>query len=775
MKKLLMLLAVTAGFTAVGETWYYTGAGYKDDAITNTVYWTSQDKTVACPAITGEDDFVVSNWKWMWSPAGQNQEDYHFSGKSLAIGQIGGQDGKLEIRFYNNNYSIYFDNEGLFLDNGLFTGYGYRMRTLNVRGDITVRAPESAPFHIHGGGKLTSNEGKTLLLHGPFKSAKGTMAVAGVVPAGFENVLNEITNFTLRIDGPCDNYLGKLKISGMRPRIGNTYDTAVKLACPEFGGSIIVANNGILNAAYDTNVIKIASLSFEPGSTLEVLASNTTNAIFEVENSFAAEGPVTVLMNSQRIKVCNEGDRFTVLSLPKTAEVSVDDFRLELTGAKLKFTSEAVYFAVREDGERKYLDVVVEPIVKLTVADYNSFNWNAEKSSSAFKKASSWSDTSSTPHSGCHYFNEKIGTIITPDTDSYSFLGRSLSIYDERTNSPFIVFTKKLNLTKLHMTNGRLASGSYRSPVVTAESFAFYGIHNSIIVQMNQTLELVGPWKGDGQVDVIGNHAYGSNGRLRLTGDNSNFTGKIKLTVGAAAPNPDDNFQTLLIDDEKALGGAMDEMMFDALELNAYGTLEVTNSFRIAAERNRGIYVNGDGAISVPQGEKLAVDTLVTLEGSLVKMGEGTLSLGGTLDARSASELVVTNGVVEVAAADAINGASVKFSKDSALAIALGSSDVNLRNYGIRNLSDAPFAADTAQVPLYVDIPSVGDGVKNIECALFTVKTEHYAAADAMFVPKRTGAVRRGWVMKFSSRENGDGTTTKLGLLERAGFSIVIK
>ena len=73
----------------------------------------------------------------MWSPAGQNQEDYHFSGKSLAIGQIGGQDGKLEIRFYNNNYSIYFDNEGLFLDNGLFTGYGYRMRTLNVRGDIT--------------------------------------------------------------------------------------------------------------------------------------------------------------------------------------------------------------------------------------------------------------------------------------------------------------------------------------------------------------------------------------------------------------------------------------------------------------------------------------------------------------------------------------------------------------------------------------------------------------------------------------------------------------
>jgi hypothetical protein len=586
--------------------------------------------------------------------------------------------------------------------------------------------------------------------------------------------LNEITNFTLRINGPCDNYLGKLKISGMRPRIGNTYDTAVKLACPEFGGSIIVANNGILNAAFNTNVIKIASLSFEPGSTLEVLTSNSTNAIFEVENSFAAEGPVSVLMNSQRIKVCNEGDRFTVLSLPKTAEVSVDDFRLELTGAKLKFTSEAVHFEIREDGERKYLDVVVEPIVKLTGADYNSFNWNAEKSS-AFETASSWSDTSSTPHSGCHYFNEKAGTIITPNTDSYSFLGRSLSIYDERTNSPFIVFTKKLYLTKLHMTNGRLASGSYRSPVVTAESFAFYGIHNTIIVQTNQTLELVGPWKGDGQVDVIGNHAFGSNGRLRLTGDNSAFYGKVKLSVGQKAPNPVGNFQTLLVDDEKALGGAMDEMMFDALELSAYGMLEVTNSFRIAAERNRGIYVNGDGAISVPQGEKLAVDTLVTLEGSLVKKGEGTLSLGGTLDVRSASELVVTNGVVEVAAADAINGASVKFSKDAALAIALGSSDGDLRNYGIRNLSDAPFAADTAQVPLQVNIPSVGDDVKRIECALFTVKTENYAAADAMFVPKRAGAGRRGWVMEFSSRENGDGSTTKTAVLERAGLAIFVR
>ena len=774
MKKLLMLLAVTAGFTAVGETWYYTGVGYKDDAFTNTVYWTNGD--AQCPAITSADDFIVSNWKWMWSPAGQNQEDYHFSGKSLAIGQIGGQDGKLEIRFYNNNYSIYFDNEGLFLDNGLFTGYGYRMRTLNVRGDITVRAPESAPFHIHGGGKLTSNEGKTLLLHGPFKSAKGTMAVAGVVPDGFENVLNEITNFTLRINGPCDNYLGKLKISGMRPRIGNTYDTAVKLACPEFGGSIIVANNGILNAAYDTNVIKIASLSFEPGSTLEVLASNTTNAILEVENSFAAEGPVTVLMNSQRIKVCNEGDRFTVLSLPKTAEVSVDDFRLELTGAKLKFTSEAVHFEIREDGERKYLDVVVEPIVKLTVADYNSFNWNAEKSSSAFEKAGSWSDTSSTPHSGCHYFNEKIGTIITPDTDSYSFLGRSLSIYDERTNSPFIVFTKKLNLTKLHMTNGRLASGTYRSPVVTAESFAFYGIHNTIIVQTNQTLELVGPWKGDGQVDVIGNHAYGSNGRLRLTGDNSNFTGKIKLSVGTATPNPDGIFQTLLIGDEKALGGAMDEMMFDALELNAYGTLEVTNSLKVTASRNRGVYVNGVGRMKVPADETLAVSTLLTVNGTLVKLGAGTLALGGELDAADSSGLSVSDGILNVAAADAVNGLAVDVAQGAALSLDPLVADGEFAAFGIRNdKAREPFRSEAGKIELLVGGTAAAEDVKRVECALFTVKSEAFAAVDALMKPKRAGGFKRGWVLRLSERVNGDGTTTKLGLLERAGFSIVIK
>ena len=427
MKKYLIALAfILLGGISHAETWYYTGVGYKADAITNTVYWTNGDKQ--CPEITSADDFIVSNWKWMWTPKTQDSEHYHFAGRSLTIGQINGQDGKLEIIVYHNTEnSITFDNEGVFLANGLMTGYGYKYRTSNVYGNITVTAPESTPFYIHGGGPLANNENKTLLLHGPFKSASGTMAIVGRIPTGF--TLNDITNFTLRINGPCTEYLGKLKISGMRPRMGNTYDTAVKLACPEFGGSIIVANNGILNAAYDTNVIKIASLSFEPGSTLEVLASNTTNAIFEVENSFAAEGPVTVLMNSQRIKVCNEGDRFAVLSLPKTAEVSVDDFRLELTGAKLKFTSEAVHFAVREDGERKYLDVVVEPIVKLTGADYNSFNWNAENSSSAFEKASSWSDTSSTPHSGCHYFNEKVGTIITPNTDSYSFLGRSLSIY----------------------------------------------------------------------------------------------------------------------------------------------------------------------------------------------------------------------------------------------------------------------------------------------------------------------------------------------------------
>ena len=767
---------------ASADTWYYTGTGYKDDAITNTVYWTSQDKTVACPAITGEDDFVVASWKWMWTPKNQKAENYYFAGKSLTIGEIGGTDGKLEVIVYNNDYSITFQNEGLFLANGLMTGYGYTSRHSNVDGNITVTAPESAPFHIHGGGP-TNYVGKTLALHGPFKSAAGTMAIVGRKPdaAGFA-VLSEITNFTLRLNGPCTEYLGKLKAGGLRPRIDYTsnkevkftYDTAVKLACPEFGGSIIVATNGILNAAFNTNVIKIASLSFEPGSTLEVLTSNSTNAIFEVENSFAAEGPVSVLMNSQRIKVCNEGDRFTVLSLPKTAEVSVDDFRLDLTGPKLKFTSEAVHFEIREDGERKYLDVVVDPIVKLTAADYNSFNWNAEKSS-AFETASSWSDTSSTPHSGCHYFNEKVGTIITPNTDSYSFLGRSLSIYDERTNSPFIVFTKKLYLTKLHMVDGRLASGSYRSPVVTAESFAFYGIHNTIIVQTNQTLELVGPWKGDGQVDVIGNHAFGSNGRLRLTGDNSNFTGKIKLSVGQVAPNPDGNFQTLLVDDEKALGGVMDEMMFDALELNAYGTLEVTNSFRISAARKRGIYVNGDGAISVPQGEKLAIGTLLTVDGNLVKQGEGTLSLGGPLNATEASILRVANGVLEIAARNAINGIRVTFSNDAALALNLDSADKEFLNYGICNTSSVPFQKDGASVSLQVGLSNVSEEIKSIDCALFTVKTEDYPAVDAIFKPKCAGALRYGWVIKSFARDNFDGTTTKCARLERAGFAIIIK
>ena len=310
---------------------------------------------------------------------------------------------------------------------------------------------------------------------------------------------------------------------------------------------------------------------------------------------------------------------------------------------------------------------------------------------------------------------------------------------------------------------------------MTAESFAFYGIHNTIIVQTNQTLELVGPWKGDGQVDVIGNHAFGSNGRLRLTGDNSNFTGKIKLSVGQVAPNPDGNFQTLLVDDEKALGGVMDEMMFDALELNAYGTLEVTNSFRISATRKRGIYVNGDGAISVPQGEKLAIGTLLTVDGNLVKQGEGTLSLGGPLNATEASILRVANGVLEIAARNAINGIRVTFSNDAALALNLDSADEEFLNYGICNTSSVPFQKDGASVSLQVGLSNVSEEIKSIDCALFTVKTEDYPAVDAIFKPKCAGALRYGWVIKSFARDNFDGTTTKCARLERAGFAIIIK
>lgn len=767
-----LIFDAVAEVTAVGKTWHYAAEGYKADAFTNATYWANGDER--CSAITASDDFVVANWKVCWSPRSQDPGDFHFAGRSLTLGIVGANDdGSLEVKVYSESTRLTFDNEGLFLANGYLAGTGgYRHRPSHVYGKVTVQAPETAPFRIWSGVGDVMYTNRTLVLNEDFISAAGTAAVVGDSGKFFSAYGHVATNFTFKIAGPCSGYRGRLKVSGKRHYDSKSYDTRVLLAVPEFAGSITVDGNGILELDSASRRCTVGSLDLESGALLKIPVSAADNARFVVTNAFSAEGTVEldIALSGNGYTPVNAGRTFTIVDFPADCDVDPEIFKIK-DSAPFSISPACYRTVVKEVDGGKALVVEVAPRVTLETGDKNTFSKGHD---SAFDKDESWSD-GHRPEPGKHYLVQKGQCAFrSPEAASAEFAGDSLTIKDRCT---LMVFSEYLKLPVTRFCNARFASGSHIDyAAVEADRFEFTGVQNNIIVQIDGEMEMIGPWNGDGVAIVSGNIGHGSNGRLRITGDNSEFTGKIKVTVGDATPNPDTIFQTLLISDEKALGGHMEEMVFDALELNAYGMLEVTNSFAVTAVRNRGIFVNGTGRISVPENETLSLSTLLTVDGTLVKLGSGTLSLGGMLDVEESSKLQVAGGVLKVAAADAVNGLSVEVLQAAALSVDPLSATGDIADFGIRNdRAQVPFASDSGEIELLVGGGAVPDDVHRVECALYTVDSDVFAAVDALVKPRRNGGFKRGWAMRLSSRDNGDGTTTKLASLQRIGFVIVVQ
>ncbi len=776
MKKMFLILMAPAVMSASATTWYYTGSGYKSDAFTNTSYWSGANGE-PCTGFASTDEFVVENWKWLWSPAVQDGNEHHFTGKSLTIGIIGEKFGAMEVRVYSSTTKCWFDNEGLFLDNGRFTHYaGYRNRVAPVYGNITVRSPTSAPVWIyHRGGSDLTYTNNTMALNGPFSSP----VTAGAILGGRTDASAYATNFTLRILGSCANYLGRLELRGLYPR-GSSYDSRLQLGPgTDFAGTLVVSTNGILGAVNATDVVSVGTLAFHPDSWLQVVSTAATNSIFVVTNSFSAEGPVNVEFASSKIVANNDGVHIPIITAPVDADINTNDFRMAMTGAEPVYPSVAYRLAARTVGERKSLDVEIDPIVTLTTADTDTYS---KGYSSAFTNDTSWSDGRA-PRPGRHYVAPS-KVLRTPETDSFRFEGESLTI----DGKIFHVFTGRLSLPLLRLRNTSMSTGIRAGHVtVAADRLELVGPTNGIVVQIDCEMELESALVGDGTLRMIGNNVYGSNGKVRLSGDNTGFLGKFLLAAGQTAPDPDTVYQTLYASSEANLGGKLDEMTYDALALTAYGTFATTNSFAITAANNRGIFVGSTtGRVDVTEGETLAVGTQLTLDGTLVKRGAGTLALGGTLRfgpdgegavpsaATAAPTIHVTEGALGVSAADAVNGAQVIVDSAASLSLDVVSAAGDLVTYGIRNtLAAAPFVAEgAATIRLKVGGTPASDAT--FECALFTAAdATAYAAMDAIITPVRERGLR-GWSMTCVSRPNGDGSVTKVATFERRGLILLV-
>jgi hypothetical protein len=307
----------------------------------------------------------------------------------------------------------------------------------------------------------------------------------------------------------------------------------------------------------------------------------------------------------------------------------------------------------------------------------------------------------------------------------------------------------------------------------------------------DQTLGIDGEIVGAAQLNMRGvTSTSATKGNYRFTGLNTNFTGNITVeqqTVGAYL-SFDSKYQTLYVQDGRNLGGAKETFDPAALKLATMSRLQVENGdVTLAADLNRGIYIEGVGRLHVGSPHTLTVNWPITMHGKLWKEGTGTLVLGG--DARfdsangapeaTSNLFAVAAGTVKVASYNALDGIETTFRNGTSLVLALDPNDANLTKYGILNaktetpftlgsgLSKLPLTIDTTAYPTIAEMP-VSFGIVTV------LNTPATVAAVRAMLPriKAYPNVHNGIV----ERENvGEGTVTFALKLEVVGLRIIVQ
>ena len=765
-----------------GDTWRYTGASYKSEAFSQAQYWTDNDGAGSVgangAALESDDYYILANWKVFWTPASQTANTtFTFGGKRLTIGEIGrGKTaGYMELRNYTATTIAYFPDDGVVLANGWIKARGYQTREHPMEGKMLVTAPSSAPFYL---GARNSYPNQTLTMKGELI---GDSDAALQVSNFIQNDL--ATNVTVKLACDCSQYHGSISVTGLLDRTMSQFGAALSLTSIAMPGSVTVNNNGILRTDVNTNIAEMGSLTLNPGSCIALqtgtVGGNVTNGFFRVTDSFAATGPVVVTIPYSVVPVDGTSHRFPVLEVPVGSVLSTNDFAVEFSSVNddSPWPLEWLHFEVEDDVMCKRLVLVSEPVVYQILNDTDSYSPGYE---SSLTNASKWNGNILPQQGYNHLVYGRYTKLLRSLSDvslDYVFPGDSLSVcrYSASRGASFMLFCRSFYVPFFYCASSSLASGS-QLPVciLRADKLQFSGTTNYVTVQIGGYMEFDGPIYGSGVIMMKGNVTYGSNGRVWLNGDNSNFKGKISLSAGNVAPNDTDVFQTLYVANGNNLGGALDEFAYDALSLEAYAVLCTTNgSVTLESGLNRGLYVNDVARIRAEAGHTLTVNWPLTLNGTLRKEGEGNLLLGGealftpvdgvpaTTPTEDANIVAVKAGGIGVNAAESLNGMALQFEPGGKLICNADATDMDLKACGLVNTKAAtPFdvSGGLEKIPVEVVSETVPpNGIFTLNVA--TVPSSQAATVQGLMgrvkLPVAWKGYRAAWLAPVINGEAG--------------------
>ena len=787
-----LTIAVSAAFsvmqTASGATWRLLSSDSGGtSAFTNAYSWVSTSDSSKHSGNRGEALSSTEHYK-IRSSSGVtaftllgNAEDTVFKGKVLYVGE-GSSLGYIRHLSYGAAKTSWDDwgiNDGIEFNCGYYISCSGANTTNDISGKVAVTSSQAKPFvfatqypnvQMDWRGDVRSGAGKTLLIAGADYTNPSHPSVKG---------------FRTCFHGSMAAYCGEIAVSNATCAIGTT----------SFPGVLSVESGGRLTTIEADDVLTVNALAFSSGAGIVVNVqmnqdgtSLATNGLLVVTNGFSVSGGVSVSVEGVDVASLSGMLSIPVLEVPAAVDIYPD-----------QFTMAAANFSVVTNGSTgaKTLVAVVAPVVTQTAASSTipSPDWSDEKA----------------PHSGAHYqvnmLNDDDTLLFTADDANleYEFPGESLRLASRK--SSLRLQCKSAYFKELRLNSGSYVlqfncSGTLGGRIVMPDSG-----YASICVYDARSLKIASDIVGSSRIVMDGYHGNTGTrrGETELTGDNSRFFGSI--TVGQnrdpliVASN---QFQTLYISDPAKLGAPLPAFNAKSLVLKRLGRLRARGSVTLA-DITRGLFIGEDGGpgsggatasmgtasegqVYADEGETLAVNSQLTMNGRLHKYGAGTLALGGPLKFGTAQAdeplansnlFAVAQGFVKPLAADSFNGMEITFAGGTGIKLDINPDDADLRTYGLRNTKAVtPFIAPASgKIPVSFDVPAdfTPEGPFSVGIATVQATTdEEMAAAMAQFAV--TSPKVAHYKMSLSAVPHAeDRTVTVTANFRIYGFSLVIR
>ena len=740
-----LLLSVASALPARATTYWLSKSGvYCADAS----MW-KDEKGVASgnsgEALSPSHEYVVNGGKTLTMKG-------TCSAGSMKAGVVGQKNQSCVL---SCNANVSFGNDGLFLCQGWMVRNG---STVSVNGHISVMSAEDRPFGVYGGkgaatslgikfnsssGTLSSDENAALIVGGYYDDS-GVFCFAG--DQGFYLQVNNFVGYegTIIVTSQYDNAVCA---------DAGSYGAALSLnAGGSFPGRIRLCGGGALELL-SAQEVTVGDLRLEPGAeiwTAVDVNASTCRSIKAVDLSVA--GPVYVTASySQTWSTDGLVKRCRFLTGPKGKLKSEDFVFVPLASresASDTVVPQRAHFEVDPDEDADVMYLVVDPIVRQTVADSNDRQYK-DSYVSSIVTATSWSDLA-VPHEGCHYWTDKH---LRTDSASTDIVFPGLSFTQDGTGRFVLGGARTVTISDFVWRGGELCTMNGASIVLEGRvRMVNTGKAHQVLSWNSRPIEIRSELSGSGLLTCHNCDTASCMGNISILGLNTNFYGTVKVQneytgtgIGIGT-----KCVSLSVRDGRNLGGVLDAPDFKALELTGYSRLVALGNVTLDRASNRGLFVNGDGTLYAQPDCTLKVDWPITVYGTLHKSGAGVLELGGPMkfyDAATSSSvdsvradpdvLDVYSGTLKIASAKACDGVRIDVTRDGAIVLPISSDDAELARYGLYNVKAGavPFGWDPAQGTLPISFePDASGTVANeaVTNALVTVADAAAAGVRAM-------------------------------------------